>query len=240
MVIFFDLDDTLLDEQAAQEWYLEQLYAAWCQELPHEAHAFRAAWRAALARHFERQLRGEITQAEQRRARMRDVFGRPDMPDAEADARIAEFVPVYESSWRLFDDVLPTLDALARHPLGIITNGTEAQQRAKLERMGILDRFAVVVTSQAAGVAKPLPAIFHHAAARTGSPAGVCLHVGDDLHRDVAGALAAGMRPVWLDRGRTTSMRPVAGVAPEGVATIRSLLELPELLGAIEARVGPG
>ena len=65
---------------------------------------------------------------EQRRERIRDVFqGR--LADADCDARTHEFLEAYEASWRLFEDVIPALDALADRPLGVITNGLDAQQR---------------------------------------------------------------------------------------------------------------
>jgi FMN phosphatase YigB (HAD superfamily) len=73
--IFFDLDDTLLDDTGAQNGYLAELFVAWRGALPHdEAAAFGHAWRTALARHWERHLRGDLTNLEQRRERIRDVF----------------------------------------------------------------------------------------------------------------------------------------------------------------------
>ena len=98
-----------------------------------------------------------------------------------------EFLEIYEASWRLFDDVLPMLEALSNRPLGVITNGTDAQQRAKLERCGIANRFAVVLTSEAAGVGKPDARIFAQAAARLNTAPKRCVHVGDDWTRDVEG-----------------------------------------------------
>ena len=49
-----------------------------------------------------------------------------------------------------------------------------------------------------------------------------CLHVGDSLTEDVEGARSAGVFPVLLDR---------KGKAQAGCPTIRSLAELPDLLG---------
>jgi putative hydrolase of the HAD superfamily len=226
VAIFFDLDDTLLDDRGAQEAYLPQVYAAWQHALPHAAADFPAVWRSALQHHFDRHVRGELSYVEQRRARIRDVFRAPSLADAEADRRMGEFLEIYEASWRLFDDVLPVLDALADRPLGVITNGTDAQQRSKLERFGIADRFAVILTSEAVGVGKPDPRIFAQAAARLNAAPDRCVHVGDDWTRDVEGARTAGFRPVWLDRRtpdpasdsgvpRITSLTGLVNVWPE-------------------------
>jgi putative hydrolase of the HAD superfamily len=47
---------------------------------------------------------------------------------------------------------------------------------------------------------KPRPHPFVAAVERLGLPAGDVLYVGDSLAADVAGARAAGLRPVWFDR----------------------------------------
>ncbi len=61
-----------------------------------------------------------------------------------------------------------------------------------LDRLGLTGRFAAVVTSADARVAKPDPAIFTLALERLGVPAERALHVGDeDVDRD--GAAAAGL-----------------------------------------------
>jgi putative hydrolase of the HAD superfamily len=58
---------------------------------------------------------------------------------------------------------------------------------------------AVVLDSFVVGIEKPQPAIFHRALDALGVPAGQTLHVGDTGWADVAGARAAGVRPVHLD-----------------------------------------
>jgi putative hydrolase of the HAD superfamily len=218
--IFFDLDDTLLDDTGAQAAYLGELFVAWRGGLPHADEAcFFESWRTALDHHFERHLRGEVTLVEQRRARIRDVFQAP-LSDADCDARTREFLDAYEASWRLFDDVIPALDTLAHLPLGIITNGLELQQRDKLTRTGIVDRFAIIATSDGTKLSKPDPRIFHHAAAAVGARPEQCVHVGDDWRRDVEGASTAGFRAIWVVRGRGSSDPPL------GVTRIETLLDL--------------
>jgi putative hydrolase of the HAD superfamily len=220
--VFFDLDDTLLDDTGAQDAYLAELFVAWHPQLPHaDAAAFGEAWRTALDFHFERHLRGELSFLEQRRERIRDVF-QARLSDGDCDVRTREFLNAYEASWRLFDDVVPALDALANRRLGIITNGLEPQQRDKLTRTGIVDRFAVIVTSDATKLSKPDPRIFHHAAAAIGARPEQCVHVGDDWKRDVEGATAAGFRALWLDRG----VRSHGSSDPPQVTRIESLMNL--------------
>lgn len=215
MAILFDLDDTLLDDAGAQDVYLPALHAAWRDRLPHDEPAFRRVWAEALDRHFPRYLSGELTFIGQRRARMRDVFVTPDLSDDDADAAVAEFLATFERSWRLFPDVVPTLDALRGTPLAIVTNGHEAQQVRKLERMGIRDRFAVVVASDTAGAAKPERRMFEVACAALGVPPSACAFVGNDFACDVVGPRAAGLTPIWLrrDGGRVADVHCIASLA---------------------------
>ena len=78
-----------------------------------------------------------------------------------------------------------------------------------------------MVSSAAVGAAKPDPAIFTAALERAGARPEDAVHVGDSLEKDVAGARAAGIRPVLLCRD---------GDPPGGVEAIGTLSELPSLL----------
>jgi len=200
MAVLFDIDDTLLDDRGAQDVYLGRLYSSYRLEIPYHEDEFRTAWRWSIDHHFARYLRGEVSLTDQRRARIRDVFNRPGMTDVAADRIVAEFLAEYEASWRLFPDVLQVLNELRGIALGVITNGNSEQQIRKLQRTGILDRFGVVVVSEAIGHAKPAPEIFQNACARLGCGTTSCVFVGDDWDRDVEGALRAGLSPVWLKR----------------------------------------
>ena len=105
-------------------------------------------------------------------------------------------------AWRVFKEVLPTLDALAARGirLGIISNWDE-RLRELLRRLRLHDRFEVIVISCEVGSAKPAPAIFDHAAFRLGLPSASILHVGDSLEMDVQGAEAAGFHGLQIQRG---------------------------------------
>ena len=57
-----------------------------------------------------------------------------------------------------------------------------------------------IVVSQRVGTIKPHPAIFAAALELAGIQADEALHVGDTADEDVAGAQAAGIRPLLIDR----------------------------------------
>ena len=79
------------------------------------------------------------------------------------------------AAWRVFDDVLPALDALAARglALGIVSNWDE-RLPVLLRRLGLFPRFKTVIVSHEAGVSKPSSAIFNHAAPRSGCRRGKC------------------------------------------------------------------
>jgi putative hydrolase of the HAD superfamily len=127
------------------------------------------------------------------------------------------------AGYRLFDDVRPALDELAGRgiTLGMVSN-FEPWLDEVLALQGIADRFAAVAISGRLGVAKPHPRIFKAALDEAGADPGATVHVGDQPVNDVAGALAAGVTPVLIDRfGR----HPDAADAHR-VEDLRGLLEL--------------
>ena len=87
--------------------------------------------------------------------------------------------------------------------MAIVTNITPElleHQHKKVEALGIAALFDAIIYSSEVGFHKPDRRIFDHAAAVLGVSNEECLFVGDDPDSDIAGALAAGMEAVWLDR----------------------------------------
>src|SRR5215467_12752663 len=122
MVIFFDIDDTLLDHTSAEEQATQQFYAQCRQQLPHTGPDFAVLWKQVAVQHMAAFLTGAISFTEQRRQRIRAVFPDP-VEDDEADRLFGSYLAYYEQSWSAFPDVLPCLDQLTAHTLGIISNG---------------------------------------------------------------------------------------------------------------------
>ncbi len=128
-------------------------------------------------------------------------------------------------SFSLYDDALPCLTALhgAGVRLALVSNAVGHDLDEMVAAKGLGELVETVVTSSAVGVTKPAPAIFAEALRRLGVPAGAAVMVGDSYEDDVRGGLAAGLgAAVLLDR---------AGRPPRHAPTIRSLAELPGLLG---------
>jgi HAD superfamily hydrolase (TIGR01549 family) len=127
------------------------------------------------------------------------------------------------AAYRLFDDVRPALDELAGRgiTLGLVSN-FEPWLDELLALQGIDGRVAAVAVTGKLGMAKTDPRIFMAALDQSGADPGATVHVGDQPVNDVAGATAAGITPVLIDRfGR----HPDAGGAHR-VEDLGGLLEL--------------
>ena len=96
----------------------------------------------------------------------------------------------------LFDDVLPTLEALqGGYMMGLLSNGNTYP-----ERCGLGGYFQFVVFAQEHGIQKPDPRLFEIAIERAGCAKRQLLHVGDSFQNDIIGAKQAGIKSVWLNR----------------------------------------
>ena len=233
-MIFFDIDGTLIDHLSASSAACLALYDHFAGQIPFSRDEFPATWESIMDRHFNRFTRGEISLWDQRRARIRDSFGAPELTDAEADERYHVFIREYEGLTRAYDDVLPCLERLiptspktgerGSRRLGIISNGASQQQLGKLRRAGILDYFSVTAFPEHTGFGKPHPSIFQEACRRAGEDPCDCIYVGDDLVNDIDASHALGIRPIWIDR---------LGSASEGVPATR-IKSLNELVSVLE------
>ncbi|MFW5999937.1 MAG: HAD family hydrolase [Halorubrum sp.] len=115
--------------------------------------------------------------------------------------------------------------AAAAGPVGVLTNGPERKQRAKVEALGLADRVDAVVYAGDLSRRKPHAEPFERLAAALSVDPSETLYVGNSLAYDVAGAHNAGLRSAWL---RTDPDDSAAPYRPDHV--LDSLDELAELL----------
>lgn len=224
MTIFFDLDATLFDHDAAAVAAATKFYGTFRGHFDETLPAFLERWDQAAEKYFQSNYLLECTLEEQRRLRIRELFREP-VSDQEADARFQVYLESYVTQWKLFPDAIPCLKALEGRKLGIITNGDGPGQRAKVEGLGLASYLSVVIVSREVNLAKPQKAIFELAARQAGMDPGDCVYVGDRLDVDALASRAAGMRGIWLDRkGKWDG-------TDHGVPILQNLGQLPAFLG---------
>jgi putative hydrolase of the HAD superfamily len=146
-----------------------------------------------------------------------DELGLPGLDHATARRAMLdalEFAP--------YPDVSPALRELrAAGCRLVIASNWDCSLPEWLAPLGLLELVDGVATSADVGAVKPDVAVFRRALELAGVPASEAVHVGDSLDNDVAGARAAGVRPLLLAR---------SGKPPSGVEALRSLAELPSLI----------
>ena len=237
--IFFDLDETLVSYEAAEEAGFsasEARLKALRPGLPAgrlRDEALRTYFArfapgmpefSRLATLPTRTLRRELTASALAALNVADK--------ALLEALLDAYEAAYESSFSVYPDVLPTLDALKSHfRLGIITNGPGPMQREKLEKFGLTHYFDPILVDTEVGVSKPDTAIFRHAERLAQLPPERLLFVGNDLEADVGGARAAGWQNIWIKRGDSSLQENRGGIV--AITRLAELLSQEKILAIV-------
>jgi putative hydrolase of the HAD superfamily len=195
--VFFDLDDTLVDQRTAADAAVTGWAAGHGITDPRACER----WASISEVHYARYQQREITFTEQRRARVREFLSLT-VTDSEADTLFAGYLSRYRAGWAQFDDAVPALRRArtAGLTVAVLTNGDEEHQRLKLREVGLVEEIDVLVASSMLPVGKPDPRAFAGALAIVGLSAQDVLMVGDSLHKDVRAALDVGISAILLDR----------------------------------------
>jgi putative hydrolase of the HAD superfamily len=107
-------------------------------------------------------------------------------------------VPGCMAEWRalvrpLNDEVVELARALrTRYTVALLSNADDRLEALLQERYRIAGLFDPLIVSAKVGLAKPDPAIYRLAAARSGAPLDACIFI-DDLRRNAEAATALGM-----------------------------------------------
>jgi putative hydrolase of the HAD superfamily len=225
--ILFDLDDTLCDYAAARERRLRFAFSLGPGGRPRD--------RAGVD--LDRMIADSIRMHPHGADHFGELFANYGIHGEEDPRRAADWyrrnrfhgLELFPEAAAVLREVRTAASAAGeayRRPLALITNGPTEVQRAKVDLLGIGDLIDFVLISEEFGSAKPEPEIFHAALDRMGVDRADAVFVGDSPEFDMAGARAAGLRSVWVNR----QGRPWQEEAPAPHRIIRSLDELPDLL----------
>ena len=111
--------------------------------------------------------------------------------------------------------------------LAILSNGSPPMLEAAVRSAGLADLLDAVLSVESVGIYKPAPVVYELAPRRLGvAPAEIAFVSSNGW--DVHGASAFGFRVAWCNR----SGQPAERLPGRPDAEIRSLAELPALLGA--------
>ena len=212
--ILFDLDDTLFDHTATARAALAATAAnrPLLRAVPPEVLYQR--YSELLEELHPQVMRGEVSYLAARELRFRRLLA-PYEGEVGA-AALATLAEQHYVHYRQLRQAVPGALALLQrlkpdYQIGVVTNNRTAEQEEKLAFLKMSGLVDALITSEQVGVLKPDPAIYHVALRRLCAAPADTLMVGDNWEADVVGALAVGIRPVWLNRHGTA--RPLPHVA---------------------------
>jgi putative hydrolase of the HAD superfamily len=202
--IFFDLDDTLYDHAFAHAHATRSGKAvdAALRDVSFDHYDSRAC--AILEEIHPSVVAGDLTFDAARLRRyelLADEFGGNR---SLAGTQAAAHITAYRTAERAVPGAHELLTALKHggYALFIVSNNIRIEQEGKLARLGLDHFFDALIVSGDHSFAKPDPRLFAVALQVAGVSAAQATHVGDSYANDIAGAQAAGIRAVWLNRSR--------------------------------------
>ncbi|MEH2306888.1 HAD family hydrolase [Nostoc sp.] len=146
--VLFDLDDTLIDHDAAIRDAAGVLFDKVIPDGKHEFKAFIEQWISLNRKWYKKFFAKQVTFQESGRGKLREAFSKYGYQflHTDADALLSEYWEHYVSMCQLYYDVYECFAQLQKCKIGVVTNGQETQQIEKLRRCGILSVMDVVVT----------------------------------------------------------------------------------------------
>ena len=220
--LWFDADGTLFDYNRAEATALKKTFHS--LTLPFEDE-YLGVYRNINSKLWRALEQHEITPAVLRFRRFELLLeslrlsGSPDQMSTAYIEQLAICSDLMDGAY----EVLQTLHG--RSQLAIVTNGLQAVQRSRLAHSRIRDFITELVISEEVGAAKPQPAFFDAAFARTGHPAkSDVLVIGDSLTSDIQGGVDYGIDTCWYNptgEPRPEDLRPITYEIPH----LRELLD---------------
>lgn len=220
--MLFDLDDTLCDYAAARALRLRTAFAGADPD------------QRPVGIDLDRMVADSVAANPHGADHFPALFAAHGLPADRASTAMAWYRANRFHGLALFPEasaVVAAVRALDRPAapvrIGVVTNGPAEVQRAKARLLGVEALADFVLVSGEFGAAKPEPAIFAEALRLGGVDPARALMVGDSLHHDIAGARAAGIRTIWINRA---AVPPGNGTLPDQQAP-----DLPAALPLIAA-----
>jgi putative hydrolase of the HAD superfamily len=227
-----DMDDTILDSSGARERCWREAFAEASGRLDGLEWAVFLEAITGTERWFwsdpERHRRGRMDLlAACRETTHRALVGLGvDLPELAA-ALADRYRDLREARFRVFPGALETLEYLRARGvrLAMMTNGTAADQRRKIERFGFDRYFDRIIIEGEVGVGKPHPEVYTRALAALACAPAAAWSIGDNLEWDVAGPQRLGVYGIWID-GRGVGVPAESAARPDRI--VRSITELRE------------
>ena len=229
--LLFDVDDTLLDFEAAEREALSSLFKEQKISLTSELKANYKKINQELWKSFEE---GKINREEVLNTRFSILF---KANNREVDGALLEnsYRGYLEEGKQLVNGALGLITNLQnQYELYIVTNGVSKTQYKRLRDSGLYQLFKDIFVSEDTGFQKPMKEYFDYVFARIANfDVNQTLIIGDSLSADIKGGQLAGIDTCWFN----PEMKPNnTNVVP--TYEIQKLEELYRILLEKETRIG--
>lgn len=198
--VFFDIDDTLLDNYAAFKCTIKKFFP----NLSFDENCFMQLYRDF--RHHSEEIYQQYHEGQivHNYNRWLSILKKLEVTN---DSKIIDLDNYYhecQSKQTLSAEMTILLQVLKRADIfcGVLTNGFTRQQQAKLDQLE-LSRFIDPkwqFISESLGDAKPNVSCFQKVAAKIPESITRILYLGDSYRNDIIPAQAANWEPIWLNR----------------------------------------
>lgn len=221
-MIFFDIDNTLINHSQAFQKAVYELYCHFGNWIDLDYEFFLEKWRLVSEKYFEDFLKNEISFEDRMYKIVETLFWQNKNKNFLID--ISEYyLLAYEKNWEIYPDVRECLEDLKGKRLGIISNGSFKQQEKKLDKCNIKKYFDTIIVSEKYKVAKPDYRIFKIACNETKSYINENIYIGNNFEHDIIPFVQLGGKGVWINRHETKK------VVKEQYYQISSLKEIRDL-----------
>ncbi|TGA96022.1 noncanonical pyrimidine nucleotidase, YjjG family [Sporolactobacillus shoreae] len=224
--LLFDVDNTLLDFDAAEDAALHRLFEDQNFSLTREVEADYKKINQGLWKAYEA---GRIDRDEVVNTRFSLLFKEHGK---EVDGVVLEkkYRNYLDQGHQLVQGAIELItDLKDQYDLFVVTNGVSATQDRRLRDSGLFPLFKDIFVSEATGFQKPMKEYFEYVFARIPHfSARQALIVGDSLNSDIKGGQLAGLDTCWFN----PDMKP-NDTLPDPTYQIQKLDELNGILDAL-------
>ena len=235
--IFFDLDETLVENRIPVITLFGEMYKRFEKELGNDnQELFFTALRQHAKQLWDTMFEYEISPEQQFvKCFEKSIACTKAVPPKNA-ARLAHamfehYNYLSSNNVALHQDALDTLAELRQKGFitGIITNGMEEIQLGKIHQLELQTKVDHVVVSAQARAHKPKREVFELALAKANVNANRAWQIGDHAINDVAGAIRAGMQGVFYNPNQLDVEKSFAELGERPSHVITSLVQVIDL-----------
>jgi putative hydrolase of the HAD superfamily len=221
--VFFDLDHTLWDFDKNSGLAYATIFEK--HQIQADLNTFLSVYEPINFQYWKWYREERVTKKQLRYGRLKKTFDvlKMNVTETLIDQLSEDYIRYLPDHNYLFEGTMEILAYLKeKYTLHIITNGFHEVQNQKLNNAKIAPYFQTVTSSEAVGVKKPNPKIFHHALEKAGTISAHSVMIGDTYEADILGAHGVDMRSICFNYHKATM--------PEEQIVIDKLIEIRKYL----------